>query len=144
MPFSRAGRRTEPILCHKGHYTIMKFLRKLALLWLLAWLPISGVMAATMPFCAQGMMGAMQLAQSDGMQADESQSSSHCDPSKRGAPQVSCEHCDLCHIAGAILPPSMASTGGAVPPLDPADTSRADFSSFFPDLLPRPPARPQT
>lgn len=124
----------------------MKILRKLALVWMFAWLPISGVMATTMPFCAQGIMGMMQTTETAASGTDAAAGASHCDKSKRGSPESQeavCEHCDLCHIAGAIVPPSAASIGNVIPPQGPVDASRADFSSFFPDRLPRPPALSQ-
>jgi hypothetical protein len=122
--------------------SITVMLRKLALVWMLAWLPISGVMATTMPFCAKGTTGAVR-AQASSLESSGVATTSHCDqgqdgPSDSGKPV--CEHCDMCQIAGAMVPPSVAPLDGVVPPQDPADASRADFSSFFPQRLPRPPS----
>lgn len=117
-------------------------LRKLALVWMLAWLPISGVMATTMPFCGKGTTGAVR-AQPISAESSGAVATSHCEqgqPGPSGSDKPVCEHCDLCHIAGAMVPPSVALVGSAIPPQDPADASRVDFSSFFPELLPRPPS----
>lgn len=120
----------------------MNFLRKLALVWMFAWLPLSGVMAVTMPFCEQGIMGmaAMQQAMNfdPGEGLDDAKAPCHQQsPAGENAPM--CEHCDLCHIAGAIVPPTLPSTQSNIHPESPADLSRADFTSFFPEPLPRPP-----
>ena len=124
----------------------MKLLRKLALFWMLAWLPLSGVMAATMPFCAQGIMGlaAMHHAMTMG-DADTHAASTDADtPPCHQTPQSEqdaplCEHCDLCHITGALAPPSLPAVPHAIDPVSPTDSSSANFTSFFPEPLPRPP-----
>jgi hypothetical protein len=120
----------------------MNFLRKLALVWMIAWLPVSGVMAATMPFCAQGMMGMMQSLESGATSSDKGMPP-HCAEMQSDETAPACEHCDLCHIAGAIVPPTLLETGNRLPSAPPSTLFPADFSSFFPDLLPRPPALTQ-
>jgi hypothetical protein len=118
----------------------MKSLRKLILLWMFVWLPVSGVMASAMPFCAQMSSTAAEavaVTPADAMDA-------HCNSgglAKQG--ESSCAHCELCSIAGAVVPPSAPQMGNALPPALPSESIPADFSSFFPDLLPRPPARTQ-
>ena len=124
----------------------MNVLRKLALVWMIAWLPLSGVVAVTMPFCMQGIMGMAAMQHAVGFGAEESAAES-ADSSRTPCHQKSsagedapmCEHCDLCHLAGALAPPTLPSTHSGVPPESPVDLSRADFTSFFPEPLPRPP-----
>ena len=119
----------------------MNFLRKLALVWMIAWLPLSGVVAVTMPFCLQGIMGMGALHQALGFDgethADAAQPPCHEQSTEEGTPL--CEHCDLCHLAGALAPPTLPAAQGSVRPESPADLGRADFTSFFPEPLPRPP-----
>lgn len=119
----------------------MTFLRKLALVWMIAWLPLSGVVAVTMPFCSQGIMGMAALHQAlDFGAEDHAGAAEHpCHKQATGDEAPLCEHCDLCHLAGALVPPSLPATHGSVPPESPADLTRADFTSFFPEPLPRPP-----
>ena len=117
-------------------------LRKLAFVWMLAWLPISGVMATTMPFCGKGMADAVR-AQAAATESPGTAATSHCEQGQHGKSDTNkpvCEHCDLCQIAGAMVPPTVSPSGRVVLPQDPADASRTDFSSFFPELLPRPPS----
>jgi hypothetical protein len=120
----------------------MKLLRKLALVWMIAWLPVSGVMATTMPFCAQGMMGVMQSLD-DGSASADGTTSPHCAEMQSDENAPVCEHCDLCHIAGAVVPPALLDTASRLPSAHPSMQLPADFSSYFPDLLPRPPTLTQ-
>ncbi len=120
----------------------MKILRKLALVWMFAWLPISGVMATTMPFCAQGMMGVMQAAQAQADDSSVAVGQPHCDQGQQGAPSSNspvCEHCDLCHIAGALVPPSLPMIANAPPSLPPSVDRVEVFSSFIPNTPQHPP-----
>jgi len=113
----------------------MKFLSKLALAWLFAWLPISGVMAATMPFCAQGIGNAAQQTES------VTDASTPCHPvdKRTSENELDIEHCDLCHIAGALLPPNVPVVANTSPGLPPADAAISDFCSHIPDPLQHPP-----
>ncbi len=102
-----------------------KLLHKIALAWMLVWLPLSGVMASTLPFCGKGIGGwvAMQrtqvMAASDSAQAlppchmmedsndadvQSTQADSAPAPERSSVPG---EHCSLCHLAGAIALPVM-------------------------------------
>jgi hypothetical protein len=122
----------------------MKLLRTLALIWMFAWLPLSGVMAATMPFCAQGIMGmaAMHeaMAMGDTARTHESDADAPCHQAAESDGEAPlCGQCDLCHIAGALVPPSLPAVLHAIDPISPVDASRTDFTSFFPEPLPRPP-----
>lgn len=116
----------------------MKLLSKLALAWMFAWLPVSGVVAATMPFCAQGMGGlasaSMQTEGGDAMPCHQPAG----DAQEMGT-KLPVEHCDLCHIAGALVPPTLPFVANLVPGVAPFDAAASDFRSFFPDPLQHPP-----
>ncbi len=115
----------------------MKFLSKLALAWMFAWLPVSGVVAATMPFCAQGMGGMMAATvAAEGM--DSMPCHQPADASSKGG-QLPVEHCDLCHVAGAVAPPSLPVIANVPPSLPPSVDRVEDFSSFIPATPQRPP-----
>lgn len=116
----------------------MKLLRKLALAWMFAWLPVSGVMATTMPFCAQSMGGMMQAAEATG-QMD----AMPCHDGATGAAEADAklpvEHCDLCHIAGALAAPTLPFVANAAPGVAPFDATVSDFRSWVPDPPQHPP-----
>jgi hypothetical protein len=112
----------------------MKLLSKLALAWMFAWLPISGVMAATMPFCAQGMGGLVVMAERSEAMPCHTQADSTSDQG-----QLPVEHCDLCHIAGALVPPSVPFIANAAPGVAPVDEAVSRFHSFIPDPPQHPP-----
>ena len=115
----------------------MKLISKLALAWMFAWLPVSGVMASTMPFCAAGMGGMMAASvAAEGMDVMPCHESAEPAP---GQAQLPVEHCDLCHIAGAIAPPSLPLIANDAPSLPPVDEAVSDFRSFFPDPPQHPP-----
>jgi hypothetical protein len=116
----------------------MKRLRKVAMGWMFAWLPVSGIMASTMPFCAQGLGGVLYAAMTregaEVMRCHESGAAQE----DTGAP-LAVEHCDLCHIAGAMAPPTLPVVANPAPGLAPFDAAVSDFRSFIPDPLSRPP-----
>lgn len=116
----------------------MKLLRKFALVWMFAWLPISGVMATTMPFCAQGMGGLAQAAMAaDGMGTMPCHTSGDDMPVNEASLPI--EHCDLCHIAGALVAPTLPFVANATPNISPFDAAASDFRSWVPDPLQHPP-----
>ena len=116
----------------------MKLVRKVVLAWMFAWLPLSGAMATTMPFCAQGMVGSAQ----SGMPAEDG-AAMPCHPSATDSMSTDAplpvEHCDLCHIAGALVPPTLPYVANVAPGLAPLDAAVIDFRSFFPETPQRPP-----
>lgn len=133
-----------------------KLLRKIALAWMLLWLPLSGVMASTLPFCGQGLGGLLAMqgaatAEQTRAPADKPADLPPChtqamdetvrdpamnDPTHTGIPG---EHCSLCHLAGAIALPGMPvlpQIAGATP-LDTPFIS--DFRSWLDEPLQPPP-----
>lgn len=116
----------------------MKLLSKLALAWMFAWLPLSGVVAATMPFCAQGMGGLVKA----GMVADggDVMPCHEVEGNPKTADSTgTVEHCDLCHIACAFVPPALPVVANAAPGVAPVDATVSDFRSWIPDPLQHPP-----
>jgi len=116
----------------------MKLLSKLALAWMFAWLPVSGVMATTMPFCANGMGGLVAAA----VQAEGGEAMPCHQPAgetQQSGATLPVEHCDLCHIAGALAPPTLPFVANAAPSVAPFDATVSDFRSWVPDPLQHPP-----
>ena len=122
----------------------MKILRKIFLAWMFAWLPISGVMAATMPYCSQGIMGKAAAAkQHEAQMTNPAQASTeHCSASKSTA--TVCEHCDLCHIAGAMVPPALFMQNGSVENDSHVVPQVARFSTLYPETPQHPPLSTRT
>ncbi|MDX2217565.1 MAG: hypothetical protein SF172_00885 [Burkholderiales bacterium] len=116
----------------------MKLLRKIALAWMFAWLPVSGVMASTMPLCAQSMGGAMQAAAATG-QMDAMPCHDGGAVTAEADTQPPIEHCDLCHLAGALAAPTLPFVANAAPGVAPFDASVSDFRSWVPDPPQHPP-----
>lgn len=116
----------------------MNLLRKVALAWMFAWLPVSGVMASTMPFCAQSLGGALQAPE-----AAAQPGAGHCHEGSpdgtAGQTQLPGEHCDLCHLAGALAAPSLPFVPNAGPGVAPVDTTQHAFRSWVPDPPHHPP-----
>lgn len=136
-----------------------KLLHKIALAWMLVWLPLSGVMACTLPFCGKGIGGwvAMQRAQAahDSGDADAAQDLPPCHMTQRDSAAqdhtghddnastgerspVPGEHCSLCHLAGAIALPVMPH----IPPIVAGATTDAPFTTVFHSWLGEPPQPP--
>ena len=125
----------------------MKILRKMFLAWMFAWLPISGVMAATMPFCSQGIMGKAIAAQQHQAQAAQvnhitQASAEHCSGGK--STTSVCEHCDLCHIAGAMVPAALFMQSGSVENDSHVVPQVAHFSTLYPETPQHPPLSART
>lgn len=116
----------------------MKLLRKIALLWMFAWLPASGVMATTMPFCAQSLGGLMRAtAVAENLSAMPCHEGSVASDTLESTLPI--EHCDLCHLAGALAVPSLPFVANAAPGVAPLDGTASDFRSWVPDPLQHPP-----
>jgi len=121
----------------------MTSFRKLLLIWMIAWLPLSGAIAAVMPFGgamakAVAVDGMMQMTDA----AEDFALAMPChSQTKAGADQTggTCNHCELCHIAGSIMPPALPQIDATAVHNSPASFARADFISFFPEQPQRPP-----
>jgi hypothetical protein len=115
-------------------YMRMTSFRRLLLCWMIAWLPISGAMAAAMPFGGT----VASIAPSDAAVMDESPAAMPChdgDAVTSGA----CDHCELCHIASSMIPPSLAAIDAHAMHDLPVSFPRDDFISHIPEQPQRPP-----
>ncbi len=125
-----------------------QYLLKLILAWMIAWLPVAGVLASTMPIAsfAESKDTAIAPDQSKmiDVTADADRMTMPChdpDVSNNNADGNSCSHCVLCHLAGAIVPPTMP----ALQQNSLHDTQQTidsvSFTSFIAELPQRPPSR---
>ncbi len=121
----------------------MTSFRKLLLIWMIAWLPLSGAMAAVMPFgvakAKVAVAETMTMAAAIDT-ADDSMSMPCHSQAKAGDQQSGhCNHCELCHLAGSIMPPALPKVDANTIHRSPPAFVRADFISFFPEQPQRPP-----
>ena len=90
-------------------------LRKLVLCLLLAWLPLQGVAAVTMPFCRHGSHETAPAMQSElhaglhGQHAHEHGGTHHAPAPESGHGALTCNDCGSCHLACA--PALLAQAG---------------------------------
>lgn len=117
----------------------MKFLRKLLLVWMIVWLPVTGALAAAMPLATWSSAASTST---ETLAGDEDIALMPChgkSAAKTLALGQGCSHCVLCHLAGAMVTPEMP----IVPTLPPAHIFSASPliapPSFVPDLISPPP-----
>jgi hypothetical protein len=127
----------------------MTFLRKALLIWMVAWLPFAGAMAAVMPISqspAQTAVAAkpvmvLEIASQTESASEEFSLPCHGKASgEKSSLGQTCNHCVLCHLAGALALGSMP----VMPQVAPTHIFDASpllpHPSFVPDL-PNPPPR---
>ena len=118
----------------------MTLKRKLLLMWMILWLPVSGAMAAVMPFAASTSTSTSASAM---VAADSSMFASmpchDVSPSKKAALGEGCNHCVLCHLAGALLLASIPIVPAIAPTHVYAAVPMAAHPSFFPERSNPPP-----
>lgn len=130
----------EPIRV-KLVFMLMRMFRKFLLAWMILWLPIAGAIGAVMPI--SGPVG-QSLAASSVTGDDQDYLSFMPCHNKSGGAKVpmgeACNHCVLCHLAGALAMPEMPVVPNATPTH--LFTAFTIFShpSFVPEL-PVPPPR---
>ncbi|MBL8523446.1 MAG: hypothetical protein JNN20_07150 [Betaproteobacteria bacterium] len=116
--------------------------RKLLLIWMIAWLPLSGAMAAVMPFGMAKSSSTMAVAVDMNVDAmDDSASAMPCHSQSDSGATASgtCNHCELCHLAGALVAPTLPLVDASVTHDSPISFVRSNFISFFPEQPQRPP-----
>ena len=120
----------------------MKPFQKLLLVWMIVWLPVAGALAVAMPLIGPiGIMSAPSVTSVE-------------DPSLSGLPchgiakmgeigfGQSCEHCVLCHLAGALAMPEIPLLATFVPSNIYIGVPRVLHPSFVPELISPPPRAP--
>ena len=119
----------------------MTLFRKLLLVWMLAWLPVSGAVAAAMPITALSRasipiedMGEAVIASGTSPLPCHGNTDS-VSPSAGGG----CTHCVLCHLANALIPPSIFELPGQPPALNFVVTPQSPQTSFVPEPISPPP-----
>lgn len=120
----------------------MKLIRKLLLIWMIAWLPAAGVLAAVMPL--SGLMMSMTTASASNATSTDDMEMSfmpcHGKPMPaKMAPGQGCSHCVLCHLAGALVMPEMPVVATLAPTHIFTATPLAIPPSFIPELTSPPP-----
>ena len=120
----------------------MKYFQKLLLVWMIVWLPIAGALAAAMPLTGSiGIMSPPSVTSVD----DPSLSALPCHGvAKLGEIDFgqSCEHCVLCHLAGALAMPEIPLLAIFVPSNIYIVVPRVLHPSFVPELISPPPRAP--
>ena len=117
----------------------MKFLQKLLLVWMIAWLPAAGALAAVMP-----LSGAIGVMSSSGAMPDDMQDPVAM-PCHGGAKSgkvtfgQGCTHCVLCHLAGALVTPTLPVVATFLPPNIYLAAPLPIHLSFVPELISPPP-----
>ena len=117
----------------------MKFLRKLLLVWMIAWLPAAGALAAVMPL--SGPLGAVSAS---GAMPDDAQDMAAM-PCHSGAKSgkiafgQGCSHCVLCHLAGALVTPTLPVVAKFLPTHIYLAARLPIHLSFVPELISPPP-----
>lgn len=128
---------------------LMNSLRKLTLVWMIAWLPFSGAIAAVMPI--SGMPGGAVAS----LHAEMATDADSVDASVTGGisslpchntaaisdtnPSGLCEHCLLCHLAVSLMLPSIQNLPGLTPSNSFALATPSQHTSFFPEPASPPP-----
>jgi hypothetical protein len=115
----------------------MKNLRNWLVLWMMAWLPLSGTMAAVMPL---QMLAPIQASTANAL--DESMPMPcHAAQQDASAPSSgACTHCELCHLASALIASTFVQMEtGKSPGLD-FMALPITFVSHIPELPQRPPS----
>ncbi len=120
----------------------MNLFRKLLLIWMIAWLPAAGALAAVMPLSGSMMSATAVSAPNAASMDDMDMSFMPCHgkpmPAKM-APGQGCSHCVLCHLAGALVMPEMPVVATLAPTHIFTATPLAIPPSFIPELTSPPP-----
>jgi hypothetical protein len=119
----------------------MKFFKKLLLIWMIAWLPAAGALAAVMP-----LSGSMKLVvTTDAPMAELEMSAMPCHGKSltgKASFGQSCSHCVLCHLAGALVAPEVPIVAASTPTHLFDVTTIVVHPSFIPELTAPPPRPP--
>ncbi|MBL8513137.1 MAG: hypothetical protein JNJ55_04025 [Betaproteobacteria bacterium] len=114
----------------------MKPWRTWLVLWMMAWLPLSGAFAAVMP------LQVLVPVQSTAPNAMESAMSMPCHAAQAEdtAPvSGTCTHCELCHLANALIAPAVTKGTAGAPDAFEVVAQPLIYVSHVPELPQRPP-----
>jgi hypothetical protein len=122
----------------------MKLFRALLTVWMILWLPVSGAVAAVMPFSTAGSMTTpANGAEMQGVAGDAMAMPCHTATSEPDAPMPGkpgkCTHCELCHLASALLLPALPHIESAIVHTPEFPAQVPAFASHIPELPQRPP-----
>ena len=112
----------------------MKLFKRFLLIWMIAWLPAAGAMAVVMP------LSAAVVASSAGSEADASLMPCHGSKAA-GKTNIGegCTHCVLCHLAGALILPTLPFVAALLPTHVYTAEEFVVHPSFIPELTAPPP-----
>lgn len=117
----------------------MKLFKKILLLWMIFWLPVAGAMAATMPLSGTTVTSA---ASANAATVDQDTYALPCHgkaiPGKMASGK-SCNHCVLCHLAGALVMPELPVIATLSPTHIFSAAPVVHPPSFIPELTAPPP-----
>lgn len=156
------GCNVETCFLHQGTFwryacpMFMKFFRNAVVLWMIAWLPASGAMAAVMPIA--GMLAganttsasspAIAAAMLQNTLSDAAVMPCHGSVAEDAAANAdsrssdTCTHCVLCHLAGSLMLSSLRLIHADAPSHDFSAEPLLSHASFVPDLASPPPRKP--
>lgn len=124
-----------------------QYLIKLIVAWMIAWLPVAGVIASTMPIASfagptDAVIAPDQSKLID-VTTDADRATMPCHASDSSSPNADskpCSHCVLCHLAGAIVPPTVPTMPLNTRHDSPKSIDSVSFTSFIAELPQRPPS----
>lgn len=117
----------------------MKYFRKLLVIWMICWLPAAGALAVVMP-----LSGSMNAVNPMEVVFDDAQDIAAM-PCHGGAKSgkttfgQGCTHCVLCHLAGALVTPTLPVVAMLLPPNIYLAAPLPIHLSFVPELISPPP-----
>jgi hypothetical protein len=121
---------------------------KIIAVWLVAWLPLSAAMATAMPIYAKApMVSVAESSSAESAVLPDAQDVMQAMPCHAAAADTAtmpandvCSHCVLCHIAGAMVPPTVPEMATQFVHDCPTSDGVVAFTSFIPPTLQRPPS----
>jgi hypothetical protein len=120
----------------------MKLIKKIMIVWLISWLPMASAVASAMPiYSATFSITLDTTAQAAVLDVEPAAAlPCHSPDDNNNATDAQCAHCVMCHIAGAIIAPSIPVLPMTASHDCPHEINSVDFVSFIPTLPQRPPA----
>ncbi len=125
-----------------------QFFIKCMVAWMIVWLPVAGGIASTMPIASFADLPGLAVASAPSISLEAAKdsvaTSMPCHASDSSGPNVDgkpCSHCVLCHLAGAIVPPTVPTMPLNTRHDSPKSIDSVSFTSFIAELPQRPPSR---